>query len=354
MEFGITLATAADSWKVVQRAETLGFTYAWFYDTQMLNADPFVAMAAAAMQTTTINLGTGVLVPSNRLAPVTANCLASLNKLAPGRIHFGIATGFTARRAMGLGAVKLDDMAEYIRIVQGLLKRETVTWDFEGRQRHIRFLNPELDLINTQDHIPLYISAFGPRSQALTAQLGAGWIYSMRHPEQSVDQLRQMQQAWRAAGRDPATLYAVAQASGCVLTAGEAYDSPKAKTQAGPSAVMILHDLVEAAEHRPLGYRMSPTLQPLLDAYRELYAQYEPADARYLQVHRWHLMKLRPEEQHLVTPELIKNLTFTGAKESLRQGIRTLREAGYAQFAMHIRYGHAAMLEEWAEVLSGV
>jgi 5,10-methylenetetrahydromethanopterin reductase len=102
MDFGITLATAADSWKVVQRAEELGFTYAWFYDTQMLNADPFVAMAAAAMKTHTINLGTGVLVPSNRIAPVTANSLASLNKLAPGRIHFGIATGFTARRAMGL------------------------------------------------------------------------------------------------------------------------------------------------------------------------------------------------------------------------------------------------------------
>jgi hypothetical protein len=50
-------------------------------------ADPFVAMAAAAMKTTKINLGTGVLVPSNRIAPVTANCLASLNHLAPGRIH---------------------------------------------------------------------------------------------------------------------------------------------------------------------------------------------------------------------------------------------------------------------------
>ena len=51
MDFGITLATAADSWKVVQRAEALGFSHAWFYDTQMLNADPFVAMAAAAMKT---------------------------------------------------------------------------------------------------------------------------------------------------------------------------------------------------------------------------------------------------------------------------------------------------------------
>ena len=38
----------------------------------MLSADPFVAMAAAAMKTTRIKLGTGVLIPSNRIAPVAA------------------------------------------------------------------------------------------------------------------------------------------------------------------------------------------------------------------------------------------------------------------------------------------
>jgi len=49
MELGLNLATAADSWKVVKRAEELGYARAWFYDTHMLNADVFVAMAAAAM-----------------------------------------------------------------------------------------------------------------------------------------------------------------------------------------------------------------------------------------------------------------------------------------------------------------
>ena len=57
-----------DSWKVVKRAEELGFTHAWFYDTQMLTADCFVAMGAAAMKTSRIRLGTGVLIPSNRIA----------------------------------------------------------------------------------------------------------------------------------------------------------------------------------------------------------------------------------------------------------------------------------------------
>ena len=112
MQFGIAIPTAADSWRLVRRAEELGFSHAWFFDTQMLNADPFVAMAAAAMKTTRIKLGTGVLIPSNRIAPVAANAFASLNRLAPGRIVCGISTGFTGRRTMGLGAVKLADMEE--------------------------------------------------------------------------------------------------------------------------------------------------------------------------------------------------------------------------------------------------
>src|SRR6202140_3336239 len=146
MQFGIAIPTAADSWRLVRRAEELGFSNAWFFDTQILNADPFVAMAAAAMKTTRIKLGTGVLIPSNRIAPVAANAFASLNKLAPGRIVFGVSTGFTGRRTLGLGAVKLADMEEFIRIVQALWRGETVEMELEGKRRPIRLLNLELGL----------------------------------------------------------------------------------------------------------------------------------------------------------------------------------------------------------------
>src|SRR5262249_23393924 len=126
MDFGIGIATSHDSWKLAQRAEELGFTHAWFYDTQMITADYFVAMGAAALKPSRIRLGTGGLVPSNRIAAVTANAFATLNAMAPGRIDFGVGTGFSARRAMGLGAMKLADMEEYIRVVYGLLNNETL------------------------------------------------------------------------------------------------------------------------------------------------------------------------------------------------------------------------------------
>src|SRR5260370_37092139 len=115
MDFGITLATPADSWKTVKRAEDAGFSTAWFYDTQVLSADIFVAMGAAAVKTDRIRLGTSVLIPSNRIVPVAATGLASLNALAPGRILAGFGTGLPGRRSIGLRRYKVSHMRDYRR-----------------------------------------------------------------------------------------------------------------------------------------------------------------------------------------------------------------------------------------------
>src|SRR5690606_4634809 len=106
-----------------------------------------------------------------------------------------------------------------------------------------------------------------------------------------------------------ADLYATAQASGAVLRPGESWDSPRLKAQAGPSAAMVLHDLVEAEAFGSLGIKVPEPLRPALEAYREIYRGYEPEDARYLSVHRGHLMILRPEEERLITGPMIQALS---------------------------------------------
>jgi 5,10-methylenetetrahydromethanopterin reductase len=116
MDFGIALPTPADSWKVVKRAEDAGFSTAWFYDTQVLSADIFVAMGATAVKTQRIRLhGRAHTVEPHR------SCLASLNALAPGRIDAGFGTGYTGRRSIGLGPIKIAEMDEYIRAVMAPL-----------------------------------------------------------------------------------------------------------------------------------------------------------------------------------------------------------------------------------------
>jgi len=354
MDIGINLATSADSWKIVKRAEELGYSRVWFFDTHMLNADVFVGMTAAAMVTSKIRLGTGVLIPSNRIAPVAANALASVNALAPGRVDFGISTGSTARSTMGLGPVKLSAMTEYIRIVQALLRGETVEWEFEAARRKIAFLNPEIGAINIADPIPLHISAVGPRARKLAAELGAHWIVPTGSVAGATRAIGEMHKAWEAAGRKPGDYIATAVVGGCVLAEGEAYDSPRAKALAGPHAMIALHNQVEAAEAGFTRPPMPPHLVPLLEQYRALYLSYQPPDARYLTNHRGHLMFLKPEEAHLCTAELIHATTFTGTKEALREQLRALRDAGYDHFSITIRHGHPEMLEEWIDVFAGV
>jgi 5,10-methylenetetrahydromethanopterin reductase len=80
----------------------------------------------------------------------------------------------------------------------------------EGKRRRIRFLNPELELINLRDPVRLHISAYGTRSRALTAKFGAGWLNFIGALQSGVADLRQMQQAWKAAGHELQDLSATA------------------------------------------------------------------------------------------------------------------------------------------------
>lgn len=354
MEFGIALATSTESWKAVKRADQLGFSNAWFYDTQLLNPDVFIAMTQAAMHTERIRLGTGVLIPSNRIEPVAANAFASLGKIAPGRIDFGVGTGFTGRRTMGLGALPLARMKTYVERVQALLRGETIEWDFEGKLRKIRFLNPDFGLINLEDDIPLHVSAMGPKARRVTAELGGGWLNFGGLVEPAIADLADMQVAWKEAGRtEPlhSTLFIV----GCVLQRGEALDSERVLAQAGPWVSVFLHNLVESTEPGSLKGLLAPIANQALERYREIHQAYEPADARYLSNHRGHLMFQRPEERELMSAELIETLAgFVGTPDQLRSRIRALKEAGYSQVAIQLIEHHEAALEEWAEVVEGV
>jgi 5,10-methylenetetrahydromethanopterin reductase len=163
-----------------------------------------------------------------------------------------------------------------------------------------------------------------------------------------------MHKAWRDAGIDPATRVSAALASGCVLRDGEPSDSPRAQAQAGPHATLLLHFLAEM-EDPGLAVRLAPPpLAPLVERYLEIYQSYEPADARYLENRRGHLMFLRPEEHELCTAQLIQATTFTGQPAALRDRLRELRDAGHNHFAIRIAHGQPAMLEEWADVFEQV
>ncbi|TYK48271.1 LLM class F420-dependent oxidoreductase [Actinomadura decatromicini] len=65
--------------------------------------DPLVALAAAAAATERITLGTGVLLPAQRDPIVTAKAVATLDRLAGGRVALGVGFGWNAEEGADHG-----------------------------------------------------------------------------------------------------------------------------------------------------------------------------------------------------------------------------------------------------------
>jgi 5,10-methylenetetrahydromethanopterin reductase len=283
---------------------------------------------------------------------VAANGLASLNKLAPGRLALGIGTGFTARLTMGQGPMKLAALHEYLRVVRGMLRGETVEWTAEDGTAHkVRFLNPEAGLIDIDAPIPVHLSAFAPRARAMAARECEGWMNFVTVVPMALHELDEMKAACAAVGRAPETLYKTGFTLGCVLRPGEDANSPRARAQAGPLAVVLFHGVIAGTIK---GAILPAELQAAADEYRRLYETFEPPDARYLHLHTGHLMFVRPEEGRFLSGDLIRLSTFTAERDELVDRVRMLRDAGYQQLAVQLVPGHEDAMKDWMEVFDRV
>lgn len=251
---------------------------------------------------------------------------------------------------MGLGAVKLSDMEEYIRVVQALWRGETVETMVEGKSRLIRLLNPELGLINTNGHLPVAIAATGPKARALTARIAAGWIDGAANPAAAAASLASMRTTWAAEGQTPETLNAIAWAGGCVLRPGEPADSPRAIAQAGPRAMTLLHRAADAALGSYPDITLPPAFAPQVAGYVAMVRGYSPQGAPYLGNHRGHLMFVRPDERPFLTADMIRQATWTAEEAELVSRVAALEAAGFSQVVFSILPGQEHAVEDWGRV----
>jgi 5,10-methylenetetrahydromethanopterin reductase len=261
---------------------------------------------------------------------------------------------------MGLGPYKVSDMDEYIRVVMAMLRGEKPDFHIEGKARKVGFLNPETKLINIDDQIPVYISALGPKTRRVTAELDANWINVNFTEEFSAVTARDMDAQYRAAGKDPAGKRTTIFSFGAVLNEGEDYDSPRVKAEVGPVAMMMLHNAMEQQNYGSLlgefasSSGSNPALDQILREYRTVYESYAPADARHLSLHKGHLMFVRPEEDRFATADLIRAMTVSGTVSELRDRMGRLKEAGYDEVVVQITPGCETMIDDWARVFETV
>ncbi len=333
MDFGTVVFAKPNSCAEEARlAEECGFSHAWVADSHMMAGDMYMCLALMAAATSHLRLGTGVAVPGGRIAPMAASCIATLNQMAPGRISMGIGTGNSARRAMGMPPCSLAELRDHVRVVRELLRGKRVNYQ-EGRaERVIRFFHQDMEFMNTDAPVPIYVAANAPKAMALAGEIGDGFLTSRTNTAQGWrDAWQHVSHGAKRIGKDPAMLYSVIITSTCLLRPGEGLDSARVKATVGPWATVALHSLYETVKDPAA---VPEPIQPLFAEYKAFTDKRITAnDTYYIDLHDGHCLYVQPEEEHFVTPELIRAATMTATPEALVERLHSLEAAGVKQVA---------------------
>lgn len=322
MLFGLTVSSIDDV-GLIAHAEHLGYDFCWVPDTQLLTSNPWAVLALAAQQTRRIRIGTGLAVAGLRLAPVLANSIATINRLAPGRTFCGVGTGNTAMRTMGRRPMAVKPFAEYLRVVRALLDGEEVDYRHGDSSRPIRFQNRNLG--HGDARVPIHVGGLGPRAQALAGELGDALVTSVPRGGTVAEARGRAETAASTAGRNPAEVEVYALMNLLLLEPGETLASPRAIAECGSAIMANVHYLVDL--HRETGAEPPAYVLPIWEDYLAYHRSRDAARA-HQQLHQSHYAYLEEGEARFITPEIIRNFTLAGRPEEIVERLRQLEADG--------------------------
>ena len=331
MDIGVCVASHINDIDYVVRAEELGYSHAWLADSQMLWSDCYAALAVAATRTKRINLGTGVAITGTRPAPNNASGIATINALAPGRTFFGVGSGNTAMRVMGLPPQRIAEFDRYLDTVGPLLRGDEAIYHHGRTALPIRHIMPDDGFANFKDRIPMYVSGFGPKSLGLAGKHGDGAVLALpANPAVMANIWRMIEAGAAQAGReiDRNAYYTTALTTMVVLEPGEAVDSPRVKAECGAMAMAAVHFAYD--QFRNFGRRPSGYLLGIWDDYRAMIESY-PAERRHQRIHGGHNCWVLPEEEKFLTPEILQSTAMIGERDLLVERLSALAGAGLDQ-----------------------
>ena len=333
MKFGGMVSTKIDDWQMFPYLEELGYDCGWIPDSQMIWSDCYATMALAALHTSKLRLGTGVAIAGTRLAPVTAHSIASINKLAPGRTFLGIGTGHTAMRVMGQNHMQPTAFRNYLRVVRGLLAGEEV--EYQGKP--IKFLDRELECINTEHKVPIYVAANGPKALAAAGAYGDGRIGAGNEPYGLLSKnLERMRQGAEGVGRRlDADFHTSVLTFACVLKPGENLTSDRVIDETGAEVVSSLHFWYEIYRQRGDDGFILGEVRDVWEDYKNYVKTEMPEDRRHQILHTGHCSFLPPAERRFITPEMIKvSGGFVGEPDEIIERLRKLEAGGLREIAL--------------------
>jgi alkanesulfonate monooxygenase SsuD/methylene tetrahydromethanopterin reductase-like flavin-dependent oxidoreductase (luciferase family) len=258
---------------------------------------------------------------------VHAAAVATLNRLAPGRVHLGIGTGNTAMRSMGQRPMRIKDYEEYLRVLSALLRDEVVDYTHRGVTRPIKLLMHEHKYMNLEPKIPLYVSGFGPRAMGLAGAYGDGLVFAI--PPRGVavpEALAHVRQGAASVGRDVGDGFRnCALTNVAILEPGESAASERIVRMVGPNVMASFYYFYDEVHEKgidPPGF-----LAHRWEQYCDLVAE-TPPEHRHFRTHEFHYTYLHPGEAELVDEALVRATCLVGTPEELVEQVRDLERQG--------------------------
>jgi len=338
MKFGGVVATKIDDWQIFPELEALGYEHGWAPDSQMIWSDSYATLALAAHHTSRIRLGTGVAIAGTRLAPVTAHSIATINKLAPGRVFLGMGTGHTAMRIMGQKPMKAAAFREYLRVLRALLHGEEVEYQMpDGEAQTICFLDRELGSVNTEQPVPIYVAANGPKALQAAGAYGDGRICAGNEPlgvlARNLDTIRE---GAAEAGRTlPEDFHTAALTFACVLKPGEKLTSERVIDEVDAAVVSTLHYWYELYQEWGRDNFVSDRVRGTWEDYKHYVETTMPPERRHLILHTGHCAFCPPKERRFITPDLIRVAGgLVGEPDEIIERIGQLEGAGLKEVTL--------------------
>jgi 5,10-methylenetetrahydromethanopterin reductase len=305
LKFGIEFVPKDPYWKIAAyaiQAENNGFSNLWITD-HFGNRNVYVTLAAAALYTKKITFGTGVTNPWMINPVITAQSIATLNELAPGRVVLGMGAGDkTTLEAVGVEMNKpLAAVRESIEIFRKLTAGENVAYQGEIFKTAGAKFN-----FKTKNKIAVYVGAQGPKMLEMAGKIGDGVLVNASHPSDISFAVQMASEGMKQAGKSIEDVDIAAYASFSVNE-----DPKKAVKAASPVvAFIVAGSPTQVLEKHGINPSKADEIRAALKA----------GDF--------------PKAIGAVTPEMINAFSICGTPDVCIEKIAALKKIGIGQFVV--------------------
>jgi 5,10-methylenetetrahydromethanopterin reductase len=304
--------------RLAKVADDEGYDTFYVGDSQMLWNDVWVTLAACAVATKRVKLGTGVTNVITRHPAVTVNAAISLNMLSGGRSVLGIAAGDSALRTAGLSPVRLAMLNERIEQMRELLAGEEVdtmewydprgkkAWGVESRMRVVGGGQEWGDIpIEWAVLLPKSVRVASERSDAVIVVGNLGGTEEGRQVT-----LKAIEEGAAVTGRDPKDVRLVFSCDAAIDD-----DREKAFAQVRETAARVVANVGWLPDEIAVGH--ADTIQKLKEAY-----------------HFYEHLDVTAKHRDLIPDDLASKVCIVGTPQDCIDKCRELKAGGVTDIAI--------------------